>query len=221
MFGAKKETIKEENNSINVYELQVENEKLKIKVETLQFKLDQANEKYLIVEKQLKEIKNTDIERTKSEILSLKQENADLKFKMANDTKSIELETENKKLKSQIDIQQSENEHLNKLLNIYRAMPDVKNMIDNMFSMTCDKIDGSDVDFVMNHKKCINCSSDSFEDSIVEPERSIYVDLPNITHNAWMSFTDGEKKERIKQELLRQSENLCLGNLKTEPKNCV
>ena len=60
--------------------------------------------------------------------------------------------------------------------------------------------DGSNVDFVMNHKKCINCSSDSFEDSIVEPERSIYVDLPNITHNAWMSFTDGEKKERIKQE---------------------
>lgn len=96
-----------------------------------------------------------------------------------------------------------------------------QNMIDNMFSMTCDKIDGSNVDFVMNHKKCINCSSDSFEDSIVEPERSIYVDLPNITHNAWMSFTDGEKKERIKQELLRQSENLCLGNLKTEPKNCV
>ena len=28
-----------------------------------------------------------------------------------------------------------------------------QNMIDNMFSMTCDKIDGSDVDFVMNYEE--------------------------------------------------------------------
>lgn len=135
MFGAKKEVVKEENNSVNTYELQVENEKLKIKLETMQFKLDQVNEKYSIIEKQLKEIKGTDIERTKEENISLKKELADLKFKMANDTKSIELETENKKLKSQIDVQQSENEHLTKLLDTYRAMPDVKNMIDNMSSL--------------------------------------------------------------------------------------
>lgn len=132
MFGAKKEVVKEENNGVNTYELQVENEKLKIKLETMQFKLDQVNEKYSIIEKQLKEIKGTDIERTKEENLSLKKELADLKFKMANDTKSIELETENKKLKSQIDVQQSENEHLTKLLDTYRAMPDVRNMIDNL-----------------------------------------------------------------------------------------
>ena len=141
MFGVKKEAVKEENNGINTYELQVENEKLKIKAETLQFKLDQANEKYFIIEKQLKEIKGTDIERTKEENISLKKELTDLKFKMANDTKSIELETENKKLKSQIDVQQSENEHLTKLLDTYRAMPDVRNMIDNMSSLAVPHID--------------------------------------------------------------------------------
>lgn len=141
MFGAKKETVKEENNGINTYELQVENEKLKIKAETLQFKLDQANEKYSIIEKQLKEIKGTDIEKTKEENASLKKELADLKFKMVNDTKSIELETENKKLKSQVDIQQSENEHLKELLNTYRAMPDVKNMIDSLSSLAVPHMD--------------------------------------------------------------------------------
>ena len=141
MFGAKKETIKEENNGINIYELQVENEKLKIKAETLQFKLDQANEKYSIIEKQLKEIKGTDVEKTKEENASLKKELADLKFKMANDTKSIEVETENKKLKSQVDIQKSENEHLKELLNAYRAMPDVKNMIDSLSSLAVPHMD--------------------------------------------------------------------------------
>jgi len=141
MFRAKKETTREDNNSVNTYELQVENEKLKIKAETLQFKLDQANEKYSIIEKQLKEIKGTDIEKTKEENASLKKELADLKFKMVNDTKSIELETENKKLKSQIDVQQSENEHLTKLLDTYRAMPDVRNMIDNMSSLAVPHMD--------------------------------------------------------------------------------
>lgn len=141
MFKAKKETIREDNNSVNVYELQVENEKLKIKSETLQFKLDQANEKYSIIEKQLKEIKGTDIEKTKEENASLKKELADLKFKMSNDTNNIELATENKKLKSQVDIQHSENEYLKELLNTYRAMPDVKNMIDGLSSLAVPHMD--------------------------------------------------------------------------------
>ena len=96
-------------NGKNIYELQIENEELKVKSETLQFKLDQANDKYFIIENQLKEMKNTDAEKIKKENISLKEELSDLKFKMANDTKSIELETENDKLKSQVEIQKSEN----------------------------------------------------------------------------------------------------------------
>lgn len=140
MFKAKKETVRE-GSGVNVYELQVENEKLKIKSETLQFKLDQANEKYSIIEKHLREIKGTDIEKTREENVSLKKELADLKFKITNDTKSIELETENKKLKSRVDIQQSENEHLKELLNAYRAMPDVKNMIDSLSGLAVPHMD--------------------------------------------------------------------------------
>lgn len=147
MFGTKKdvEVVKENNDSIDAYKLQVENEKLKIQLETLQFKLDQSNEKYNIIEKQLRDMKNTNIERTleniKKENASLEKELSDLRFKMENDVKSIELETENKKLKSQVDIQKSENAHLKELLDTYRAMPDIRNMIDGLSSLAVPHMD--------------------------------------------------------------------------------
>lgn len=147
MFGTKKdvEVVKENNDSIDAYKLQVENEKLKIQLETLQFKLDQSNEKYNIIEKQLRDMKNTNIERTleniKKENSSLEKELSDLRFKMENDVKSIELETENKKLKSQVDIQKSENAHLKELLDTYRAMPDIRNMIDSLSSLAVPHMD--------------------------------------------------------------------------------
>jgi hypothetical protein len=43
--------------------------------------------------------------------------------------------TENLKLKAQVEIQNSENKHLKELLDAYRAMPDVKNMVDSLSSL--------------------------------------------------------------------------------------
>ena len=150
MFGTKKEVEvikenKENNDGIDAYKLQVENERLKIQLETLQFKLDQSNEKYNIIEKQLRDMKSADVEKTlkkiKEENASLEKELSDLKFKMENDVKSIELETENKKLKSQVDIQKTENAHLKELLDTYRAMPDIRNMIDSLSSLAVPHMD--------------------------------------------------------------------------------
>lgn len=136
MFGNKNE----ENRKTN-YELQLENVKLKIQAETLQFKLDHTNEKYSVLEKQLKDAKDVDVEKIKSDNESLRKELSDLKFKLANDTTSIELETENKKLKAEVDIQKSENKHLKDLLDAYRSMPDVKNMVDSLSSLAVPHID--------------------------------------------------------------------------------
>lgn len=145
MFIAKEEInkLKEENNKFQSENntLQIECEKLRIEIETLKFKLEQANEKYFIVEKQLNNFKYTDIEKIKKENDSLKKEISDLKFKMTNDIKSIELETENKKLKSQVEIQKTENGYLKELLDTYRAMPDVKHMIDNLSSLAVPHMD--------------------------------------------------------------------------------
>ena len=123
------------------YELQVENEKLKIESETLRFKLDQMNEKYSILEKQLREARDVNTEKIKAENESLRKEITDLKFKMSTDTTQIEVETENKKMKAQIEIQKSENEHLKELLDAYRAMPDVKNMVDSLSSLAVPHLD--------------------------------------------------------------------------------
>lgn len=136
MFGAKKE-----ENQKNNYELQVENEKLKIESETLRFKLDQMNEKYSILENRLREARDISAEKIKAENESLKKEITDLKFKMSTDTTQIEVETENKKMKAQIEIQKSENEHLKELLDAYRAMPDVKNMVDSLSSLAVPHLD--------------------------------------------------------------------------------
>ena len=65
----------------------------------------------------------------------MKKEIEDLKFKAANDTSNIEMATENLKLKAQVEVQNSENKHLKELLDAYRAMPDVKNMVDSLSSL--------------------------------------------------------------------------------------
>lgn len=136
-----RKTAKEETCGVNVYDLQVENAKLKIELETLQFKLSQSVEKYSIIERQLNELKKTDIEKIREEADRARRVISDLRFQIDNDTKNIELETENKKLKAQIDIQASENNHLKKLLDTYRAMPDVKNMIDGLSSLAVPHIE--------------------------------------------------------------------------------
>ena len=126
---------KKEEPKVNTYELQVENERLRIKTETLEFKLEQMNEKYSVLEEQLRKAKSTDVEKIKAENESLKKEIEDWKFKEANDTSNIEMATENLKLKAQVEIQNSENKHLKELLDAYRAMPDVKNMVDSLSSL--------------------------------------------------------------------------------------
>lgn len=136
MFGNKIE----ENRKSN-YELQLENEKLRIQTETLQFKLEQMNEKYSVLEQQLRDTKNISIEKIKKENDDLRNELSGLKFKVSNDTTNIELETENKKLKAEVDIQKSENKHLKDLLDAYRSMPEVKNMVDSLSSLAVPHID--------------------------------------------------------------------------------
>ena len=124
-----------------IHELQVENERLKIEKETNQFKLDQMKEKITLLEEQLKQTKSSDVEKLKSENESLKKKISDLEFKISNDTSQIEISTENAKLKAQIDVYLAENKHLKKLLDTYREMPDVKNMIDSLSGLAVPHID--------------------------------------------------------------------------------
>ena len=122
-------------------ELQLENEKLKFEIENLKLKLDHLKEKNTLLEEQLRESKQLSSTKLQEENRALKHEMDVLKFKVENDTENIELETENKKLKSEIEIQTAENNHLKELIDTYRAMPDVKNMIDNLQNLAVPNIE--------------------------------------------------------------------------------
>lgn len=129
MFGNSKVNPKE------VTELQVQNQKLSVENETLKFKLDGMKEKYDIVSATLREMKSADVNKLKEENKELQKELERLKFQIENDTSNIELDTENKKMIAELKICQAENKHLKELLATYRAMPDVKQMVESLSTL--------------------------------------------------------------------------------------
>ena len=78
---------------------------------------------------------------------------------------------------------------------------ELQNIINHMFGIACDKIQGSDVDFVNNHKKCIYCATEEFEDLMVEPEKILYIDVPNVTHELWKDMCEGKRMQLIVKTL--------------------
>ena len=88
----------------------------------------------------------------------------------------------------------------------YYEMPKNKeklqNIINHIFGMTCDRIQEGEIDFAMNHKKCIYCAADDFEDLMAEPEKIICVEMPNVTHHAWKTLDDAKKVQRIEKALM-------------------
>lgn len=78
---------------------------------------------------------------------------------------------------------------------------ELQNIINHIFEVTCDKIQGSDVDFVTNHKKCVYCATEHFEDLMVEPEKLLYIDVPNVTHEAWKAMCEEKRIQLIEKTL--------------------
>lgn len=133
-------------------EKEIFDNRYKIQAETLQFKLNAEIEKSQILQDEIYTLKHTDyakenirlkqnIDSLKSEISSLKSEISKLKLSAQNDSEKIELETKIKIVQADNTIIKSENEHLKKLLDAYRAMPDVNNMIKNLSNLAIPELD--------------------------------------------------------------------------------
>lgn len=142
MFITKKNTTQVvEGNSDSLFSLKVEIEKLKIENETLKFTIAAQKEKMSVLHDEINGLKTYDYSSLERKNTELEKQIQSMKFKVENDTSNIELETENKKLKSEVEIQKSENKHLKELLDIYRAMPDVKKLADNLSSLSVPGIE--------------------------------------------------------------------------------
>lgn len=90
------------------------------------------------------------------------------------------------------------------ILNFYQkevSGSELQNIIDHVFEISCDKIQGSDVDFVMSHKKCTYCFKEDFEDLMVEPEKVLYIELPSATHEAWKNMCEEKRIQLIEKSL--------------------
>lgn len=69
-------------------------------------------------------------------------------------------------------------------------------IVDMTFKIACDKINGSEVDFICN-RKCEHCESEEVEDLLVEPEQIVCIDMPEITHNNWNTLSGEERRQTI------------------------
>lgn len=117
----------------------------KIDAEILNFKLESERAKITILEDEIRLLKSRkDYEENielKKKISSLTTEVEQLKFAAKHDIKKIELETDIKKIQASNEILKSENDYLKKLLDTYRAMPDVNNMITNLSQLAIPELD--------------------------------------------------------------------------------
>lgn len=122
-------------------ELQIKNQKLEVESATKSFKLAQAEEKCKILEEKLSEKQHTDIDNLVKQNNELTTEIQTLKFNIANDTSTIALKADNARLNSAIEVQKDEIKYLKQLIEAYRSMPDVKQMVDNLSSLSVPNIE--------------------------------------------------------------------------------
>ena len=76
--------------------------------------------------------------------------------------------------------------------------------VNSTFGITCDKINGYDIDFSKDQKVCAFCGSVRFERNMIEPESIIEINVPVISHIGWENLLENEKQKMIKEELKKK-----------------
>lgn len=79
----------------------------------------------------------------------------------------------------------------------------IAEIINCTFGISCDYINNMAVDSSVHEEKCVNCGSKKFGTKLTEPEKIVEIAVPQITHEAWKTLSDDEKKEKIRQEIKR------------------
>lgn len=134
----KRDEIPEER--IDVVALAKDKAKLEVEKETLEWKLRDREEKIEALEAQIKELRRLDAAALADKNKELSKKIESLEFSIANNTEQIEIQTENSILKSEKKVMEAENAHLKALLDTYRAMPDVENMIKHLSQLAVPSI---------------------------------------------------------------------------------
>ncbi len=78
-------------------------------------------------------------------------------------------------------------------------------LVISTFGITCDKINGQNIDFLKKDNKCQICGSTKFENNLFEQESIINIKIPVITHCEWSKLSTKEKEKLIIQKLKEKS----------------
>ncbi len=77
----------------------------------------------------------------------------------------------------------------------------INDFVNETFGVTCDWINGQEVDFLQPQKKCSFCGSTEFERNMIEPESFIEIEVPLIAHAKWESISETERVKIVENEL--------------------
>lgn len=80
-----------------------------------------------------------------------------------------------------------------------RSIEDV--IINDLFEMTCDRIEECLITFKQNKRKCNYCDSYVFEARLLEPEKLVNIEVPIVTHEIWKRLDNIQKREMIEEFL--------------------
>ena len=76
-------------------------------------------------------------------------------------------------------------------------------IVSTIYGITCDEINGEKIDTISN-TKCPNCLERKLVEDDDYGEQLVEIETFKVTHNLWQTLGDNEKKEKVKEELVRQ-----------------
>lgn len=79
------------------------------------------------------------------------------------------------------------------------SIEDIK--INDLFEMTCDRIEECLITFKQDKRKCNYCDSYVFEARLLEPEKLADIEVPIVTHEIWERLDNIKKREMIEEFL--------------------
>lgn len=76
-------------------------------------------------------------------------------------------------------------------------------IVSQIYSITCDDIDGQNVDNTPSWK-CSNCLDGEMEEDKEFGEKIMDIQMPYVSHNAWNLLEHNHKEYKVKCELINQ-----------------
>ena len=79
----------------------------------------------------------------------------------------------------------------------------LKRMVTNIYGITCDNINGEQIDTLPNGR-CTNCLEGRLEENKEFGEKLMEIEVPNITHYKWEILDEEMRNKEVNRELIRQ-----------------